>query len=300
MGKNAIRARDGLGRLRRGERLSVVQLHVPGYEHSRAFDEVSHSLVAGLRTAGFDADHVLGGPRPGRRNILLGAHLLTSAQLRRLPPNAIVYNHEQIDGSSMLSADRLRAFSHLNRWDYSARNVASWRRAGLDAAHVPIGWSPDLVRIHRTAPDIDVLFYGSFNDRRRAVLQALLDAGVRVEVGFGVYGTARDAMIARSRLVINIQFYEARILEMVRLSYLFANAVPVVSETSNDIDAPAGFDSAAAFAPYDHLVPTTLAVLADPRALHALGGEGRRAMESQPWNRSLEAVLPARHVATGA
>lgn len=37
-------------------------------------------------------------------------------------------------------------------------------------------------------------------------------------------------MIARSKIVLNVSFYENASLEMVRLSFLFANKIPVVSE----------------------------------------------------------------------
>ncbi len=269
----------------------VVQLAAEGYDHTRAFDEVAGSLTEALGALGHDVDRA---PtlRTGARNLLLGAHLLDDSQLAALPAGSIVYNHEQIDETSMLGPARLRAFRALEVWDYSARNVVAWASHGIRATHVPIGWSPGMRVIDRVAePDIDVLFYGSVNERRQRVLDTLRRKGVGVEVGFGVYGTERDALIARSRLVLNIQYYEARILEMVRLSHLFANGVPVVSETAPGIDVPAGFDDAAVFATYDRLVDTVVDLLADPDALAAVGRRGRQHMEAAPWTPSLQAAL---------
>ena len=89
-------------------------------------------------------------------------------------------------------------------------------------AHVvPIGYTRELTRIRRVAPpDIDVLFIGSINPRRRAVLEQMHADGLRVQAAFGVYGAERDALVARARIVLNVHFYEAKVLEMVRLSYL--------------------------------------------------------------------------------
>ncbi len=271
--------------------MTVVQPKIEGYDHLGAFDEVSHSLVEGLVAMGIEAVHASSVQPDGGRHVLLAAHLFDDRQLRDLPAGTIVYNHEQIDDTSMLPPARLRSYGHVEIWDYSARNIAAWQTEGIDAAHVPIGWSPGLERITRSSVrPIDVLFYGSLNERRQRILEAL-GRGLRVEAVFGGYGAARDGMIAASKLVVNIQYYEARILEMVRLSYLFANAVPVVSEVSPGIDVPTGFDDAAAFAPYDRLVETTRALLGDLTALDELGERGREAMRAWPWSRCLAGVL---------
>lgn len=271
--------------------MTVVQPKIEGYDHLGAFDEVSHSLVEGLVAMGVDAVHANGLRPGGGRHVLLAAHLLDDRQLTDLPAGTVVYNHEQIDDTSMLPPSRLRSYRQLAIWDYSAKNVAAWRAAGIDAAHVPIGWSPGLEQITRpSVRPIDVLFYGSLNDRRQAILEAL-GRRHRVEAVFGGYGAARDGMIAASKLVINIQYYEARVLEMVRLSYLFANAIPVISEISPGIDVPDGFDDAAAFAAYGGLVETTHALLADLPALDECGVRGRDAMRAWPWARCLEGVL---------
>ena len=84
---------------------------------------------------------------------------------------------------------------------------------------------PELTRIDRRRdPDLDVLFFGSLNPRRIAVIESLRAAGLRAEAVFGVYGEPRDDLIARAEAILNVHYYEAKVLEMVRLSYLLANA----------------------------------------------------------------------------
>jgi len=83
--------------------------------------------------------------------------------------------------------------------------------------YVPIGYVPELTRIAPAAEDIDVLFYGASYERRYAVLRDLHDRGLRVKWLSGVYGASRDAWIARSKIVLNIHYWDAKIFEKVRL-----------------------------------------------------------------------------------
>jgi hypothetical protein len=56
---------------------------------------------------------------------------------------------------------------------------------GKHVHHVPLGYATELPRISRaTEQDIDVLFYGSLNPRRAAVLDQLRQAGLAVEFAF--------------------------------------------------------------------------------------------------------------------
>jgi hypothetical protein len=92
---------------------------------------------------------------------------------------------------------------------------------------------------------------------------ALQNTGLNVAVLFGVYGEERDAVIARSKLVINIHHFEAQVFEIVRISYLLANRVCVVTEGHDDDPDMAPYAEGLAFAPYDGLVARCLALLAD-------------------------------------
>jgi hypothetical protein len=146
----------------------------------------------------------------------------------------IVYNLEQIDeSSSWCSPTYLRMLQSCQVWDYSAPNIASLTRLGVTVKvrHVPVGYVPELTRIAAgPAEDIDVLFYGSMNERRNNVISQLRQAGLNAHTVFGMYGPARDALIARSKVVLNMHYYEANIFELVRVSYLLANRKAVVAE----------------------------------------------------------------------
>ena len=92
---------------------------------------------------------------------------------------------------------------------------------------MPVGYVPELTRVAAApAEDIDILFHGSMNERRNNVISQLRQAGLNAHTVFGMYGPARDALIARSKVVLNMHYYEANIFELVRVSYLLATAKP--------------------------------------------------------------------------
>lgn len=231
----------------------------PGYAHAGAFTEVALGLQGGLRELGIDAPIVSARERISGRAIVLGANLLPGMQGVRPPGKSILFNLEQITpGSPWLGADYLRLLRRHQVWDYSHYNIAQLEALGIrDIVHCPIGFSERLCRIETaTEKDIDVLFYGSLNERRLRILETLAGLGLRVEPLFGVYGAERDALIARSRIVLNIHYYPAKIFEIVRISYLLANGVCVVSEESPTDSALESVRTGIVEAPYEQLAAT--------------------------------------------
>ena len=125
------------------------------------------------------------------------------------------------------------------------------------------------------------------NGRRRAILEALSALGLRVHVAFGVYGEQRDRLVARSKVILNIHYYQAKVFEIVRVSYLLANRCCVVSERGVDPSEEREFEGAVAFAAYEELVETCVRLCADPGARQALQEQGLRAFAA----RDLRAIL---------
>jgi hypothetical protein len=63
----------------------------------------------------------------------------------------------------------------------------------------------------------------------------------------GMYGTARDDLIARSKLVLNINKHASRIFEIVRVSYLLANGKAVVADRTADTYVEPDIEDGVAF-----------------------------------------------------
>ena len=255
-------------------KFAVTIVSPPGYVHSAAFHEVAESVHFGLISLGFDSVLTTEGNLPGRQHIIFGSNILPAYQLP-LSENAILYNLEQVDpGSAWFRPELISLFGRYRVWDYSQTNALALGALGVTVEKVlPIGYVTELSRIHfEPRRDIDVLFFGSMNPRRQEIIRRLRASGLQVEAVFGIYGKERDRLIARSKLVLNIHFYEAKVLEIVRISYLLANRCVVLSETSSNPREDELLAGGVAFAEYGDL---------EKMALELVNDEERRARLSQ-------------------
>ena len=273
-------------------RFAVVTPDPAQWVHVRAFDEVAEVIHAGLTDLGVPCERCVGRPADGRTNIVFGAHLLPPAT--PLPADAIVYNLEQIiDGAIWVTTGYLEVLRRHPVWDYSARNVAALAQMGVrEAAQVPLGHAAALERIARAEEDIDVLFYGIYNERRLSLLRRLAARGWKVHCVNGVYGRERDALIARSRIVLNLHFYGESRLEVARCFYLLANGRFVLSEESPDA-GETGLASGMAFAPYDKIEEACAWYLEHAAERAAIAQAGRELLRKRPQSALLAPALAA-------
>lgn len=256
------------------------------------FSEVVDTLVHGFGELGHGATAAVNHWRTDARQIVLCPHLLADATLASLAPGTIAYNFEQIDTDSQLPPGRLAAFRNLTVWDYSRRNVEAWRAAGIDAVHLPVGWHPSLARFEPAAEqDVDVLFFGIVNERRRAALERIGAAGLKVAAAHMAFGRQRDELIARARIVVNIHHYASGIFEAVRASYLLANGVPLVSERAAGDEVPPEYEDAVQWSAYDELAARCRAVVDDAELRTRLRGAGPAAMRTVAVAPLLRAAL---------
>jgi SAM-dependent methyltransferase len=256
-------------------RFQITLIRPEGFLHTEAFREVAETLQFGLRSIGHTAriqENVVDG---AATNLILGSHLLSPADALLLPFGSILYNLEQLGGPSLPKQFYEVAVKH-QMWDYSLKNIDTWNvmKCAYLPVHVPLGYVLELSRIKAQRPqDIDVLFYGSLNERRIRVVKDLKDAGVKVHTAFGVYGEERDKLIARSKIILNVHFYDAKIFEIVRVSYLLANSKAVVTECCSGAELEQGLADSLLGCPYDSLVNGCLSLLHDE--------EKRRKLETQ-------------------
>jgi SAM-dependent methyltransferase len=255
----------------------VVQVRPPGFVHAEALTEAAESVYFGLRRLGLPVFYREPPDRPCRQ-IVFGAHLLDERALAALPADTIIYNSEQIQADSPWLVGPYRtALQSRQIWDYSAENVRRAAELGIGALrHVPLGYVPELSRIAPAQEQVDVLFYGSMNPRRRSVLAAIEAAGLKVQALFGAYGEERDRAIAQAKIVLNMHFYEAKVFEIVRVSYLLTNAKAVVAECGPDTAIEPDLRAALRGVPYEGLVGACLELARQPELRQQLGAQGHR------------------------
>jgi hypothetical protein len=210
------------------------------------YKEVIDTVAWGLEQLGHQVSYALNQSVRDATNIVFGAQVMPMTALKRLPEGTIIYNFEQM--REITAATQIRAevryyaqVPHFEIWEYTPANVPSWRTLGRQQVKVvPVGYAPILTRIPK-APrqDIDVLIYGMSGERRLQTFHGLSQRGLATVFVSGLYGAARDELISRAKVVLNINLYpHTRIFEIVRVSYLMANRKAVVA----DLDAGTSID----------------------------------------------------------
>lgn len=205
-----------------------------------------------------------------------------------IPEDAIIYNAEQVQtegewGATWQSSSYLKLMRRHLVWDYSETNTETLRSLGVDrVALCPVGFYPGLQNIVPTpTEDLDVLFIGSTNDRRVKILKDISMNRLSVRALFGVYGEERNRWIARAKIVLNMHYYPQPIFEIFRVSHLLANRKCVVSE--NGGRDPVLEDLAArttAYAPYEKLVETCVALARDDAKRRRIAADGLELFQS--------------------
>ncbi len=223
----------------KGVNISHVQIN----EHGAIFNEVIELLVEAVRESGLPMKVSRNEFFKGSLNVVVGhVAFKQSAEMETVRKAGIPYVVVQLEALDAEAGflkqypsyvDVLRGAMQI--WDYSEGNVAFLKWMGLEnVRYIPIGFGKNLERIvAKESRDIDVMFYGMVNTRRRKVLEGLVARGVRVEFFVG-YGAKRDELIGRSKIMLNMHQFELGRLEQVRISYLLNNRCFVVSETADE------------------------------------------------------------------
>jgi hypothetical protein len=261
------------------------------------YKEVIDSVQWGLEQLGHDAFYALNNFNPTSNNIIFGAQVLSVPFLQLLPANTIVYNFEQFRGRMEHQvSDEVRFFAkNFHIWEYSLANIDFWHQLGADkgVTHVPVGYAPVLTRIERATPqDIDVLIYGLAGEKRLDAFQRLSHAGYKVMMLSGFYGDERDALIARSKIVLNVNLYDfAQIFEIVRVSYLLANQKAVIATLDERTAIEADLDTAVCTTSMDRLVEDCSRLLANDAKRAELELAGFEVFRRRDVVTSLQAAL---------
>lgn len=160
--------------------------------------------------------------------VCLNAHAFPD----EIPPGGIVYNLENVNN--------LRPkmnFDGHELWDFSEKNCQLWAERGRpDVVHVPVGYHESMSRF-AMAPfeerHIDVVFTGCVNYRRGDFLSACANRGLTVaHIPPGVYGEARDAVLARSKISLNMLFYPGGAFPTLRAAHAVANGLLPLNESA--------------------------------------------------------------------
>lgn len=267
------------------KRVQLVAIRPAGTPFGLGWTEGLEALRYGLLELGIDAPVHVNQITPGRTPIIFGAHHLSPAQIAQLPADAVLYNFEQLlPGYHWFQPSYIELLRRYQVWDYAAPNVRWLHASGVapTAVHLPPGYVPQWTRIPPAQEDVDVLFFGLVSPRRRTVLESIEARGMRLKVLTGVYGEARDAWIARAKIVLNLRLEDSGHFESLRVNYLLANRKAVVTEAPAPGDWNDNLLATVSSVEYGELADACAALLADDPARARLAESGFQCIRSAP------------------
>ena len=111
--------------------------------------------------------------------------------------------------------------------------------------------------------DIDVLFIGSMDPRRRKIYEELIHKLPNKKIVFksNVMSADKDLLISRAKIVLNIHQGNMQILEIVGLSKLLANKKYVISEKSGEPDVDTEWSQGVIISEYNQIVDKVVSAL---------------------------------------
>jgi hypothetical protein len=265
----------------------------PKFIHNRVFDDLALALQCGFEELGYPVPVLRKRKPPASRPLVLGCNLIPPYNITGIPKDAILFNLEQLDeSSSWLTPAYWKLIHRHSVWEYSHRNLIRFGQLGVThPVFCGIGYADRLTRIHPHQEDIDVLFYGSPNARRDRVLDDLRRVGLKVVNLFGVYGQRRDNYIARSKIVLNVHYYESRIFEITRIGFLLANRRFVISENGTDGDLETPYRTGLVFCDYEELIDCCRYYVSRETARRRIAATGYEAFRSRRQSHYLKACL---------
>ena len=227
------------------------------------------------------------------RPLVLGPHRILEHPKFFVPANAILINTEHCsDQPSDLQRRFVDLLQHFEVWDFSPRNISILNRMGVKGVKfLELGATGNSRVRGDRSKDIDVLFYGQINDRRREVLSFLTAGGVRVTCLHSVFGKALREAIARAVIVLNIHRIYPVSLEMLRMLDLLPYGQFVISEEGSDHVLEERFRDGIVFARRDTLAEVCKSYLGKPDECSRIGGLGQAAFESIRQAEVLQGLL---------
>ena len=264
--------------------------------HAQVFHEIEASVFFSLQKLGYDVTNSTNDFAPDRKNIVFGMHHCPVDVVRHdIPKDTIIYSLEQMREQPECMR-WCRKYRNLEVWDYSMRNVEVLQKAGVEnIKHCKIGYVPEISYFERNKPqerDIDILAYLSPSPRREHIMKQFAD---NKKLNFvhiqSTYGDDRDEYIKRAKLVINLHNHDNQIFEMVRVTHLIQNKVPVLCERNPDTDFPDYMEGTVFTSTYNRFVDTAYRLLKKPEELDTQAEKGLEIFKQSPMENFLKEVL---------
>lgn len=247
----------------------------PGDARSGAYNEFAEGLHYALASLGHASPIIRSQQDIDGIPIILGCNLIREMVDIKIPSNSILFNLEQVyKKSPWFTEDYIELLKNYKVWDYCGLNITRLKKNfNINSVqHCPVGYVPQLTRLDNVKDkDIDILMYGKASPKRMWIMESLKKFNLKVEFLNSVYGRTRDDYIERSKIILNVHCYEAKIFEIIRVSYLLANKKLVISEVGLDKALEEPLKGGVVFSKYEDIIDRCLYYLDSKR-----GKEGEK------------------------
>ncbi|MEN9417832.1 MAG: hypothetical protein RI988_1452 [Pseudomonadota bacterium] len=216
----------------------IVVMQPPGYVHSLGLVDPARFMRHQLRRFGVDVTMAKNRLRADAVNIVLGAHLGFPPEWRQQHA-CLFLNLEQLGpGGASVAPGYLELLKTSGVIDYDPANIGAY---GADPAEVPVIPFRHAGYLEAAAADappledrpIDLLFFGSMNERRQRLISRIEACGVQVAMfDHPLYGEERDRYVRQAKAVLNCHFYESATFEQVRAFHCLSLGTPFIAERS--------------------------------------------------------------------
>jgi hypothetical protein len=274
--------------------VNVVELN-PYAPRPFAFTEAALCLRDSIEAAGYESNLYINRTDSSAISVILGAVPPRLGPLDQLDPRrTIIFNFEQLGSDHSVAS--VEYLSWLRNWmvaDYHSANVEYLKRLNGNAQQIfelpvvpgpSIAFRPDL----DSGKSVDVLFFGSPNERRAEILRRLQAAGMSVESVAGAYAGELAPAIRRARVVLHAHFHDTALFPTARILQPVMDGVPIVCEASAFSALSDWSRSGIVFAEYDGLVAACRSLL------NSREEQLTRAQRSRDFARQLEFAAPLR------
>lgn len=184
----------------------------------------------------------------------------------RLPPREfrMVYQMEQSVTTRWFTDEYLNIlYNSIAVFDYSQENIryVQQRRPDLiNLCHVPIESLPIKAVLNDGKNDFiknenqyEVVFYGDSKNSRRKLFLKRLAENFNVKIINNLYGAKLWAELKKSKIVVNIHYYENSLLETTRINECLSLGLTVISEESSDQYAHGNLSKRVIFTPINDI-----------------------------------------------
>jgi hypothetical protein len=227
-------------------RIHLTIMQPPGYVHSLGFLDQARYARYQFRRLGAEVTMGKNRLREDSINIVFGAHLGFTPSLKQRY-TCIFVNLEQLgEGGAKVSDDYMNLLTTSAVMDYDERNLAAYGCKPGDVPVVSFLAAPYLYSAEslpiKDRP-IDLLFFGSINERRSSMFARIEACGWSVTLfDHPLYSEERDHFVKQAKAVLNCHFYETSRFEQARAFHTLSLGTPVVSERTDNTNPPAAFE----------------------------------------------------------